>query len=122
MRMGKDEIQLSQVKVDGRFGVSDRERAREQTLLVDLALRFDIARAAETEDLAATISYSEVVRAIQGLADEREYRLMETFAAHCAAKVLAAFPVESVVVRVRRPQPASIGQMAFAGVEIERSR
>jgi dihydroneopterin aldolase len=123
MGMSGDQIQFSQVKIDGRFGVSDRERAREQTVLVDMDLTLDFARAAATDDPAETVAYSEVVRTIQAVADGGEHRLMETYAHECAAKILESYPqVQTVAIRVRKPQPASPGQMAWVGVEIQRSR
>ncbi len=120
--MSGDQIQISQLKVDGKFGVSERERRHEQTLLIDLTMMFDTSRAAASDDLADTVSYTEVARAIMDMAAAREYKLIEKFASDCAALVLKTYPVSSIRVKVRKPNPSGRAYMNYAAVEIERSR
>ena len=120
--MAGDQIFLSHLKVDGKFGVSERERRREQTLDVDVTLTLDVSCAAATDDVADAVSYSDVSHMVVALADERQYNLLETFAVACAEKILASFPVTGVKVRVRKSHPLSSGFVEWAGVEVERSK
>ena len=120
--MTGDQIFLSQLKVDGKFGVSDSERHRERTVLVDVVLTLDLSRAGVSDDLADTIGYSQVARVILELAETREYHLLEKFCADCADTILATFPATHVKIRARKERPSGAVYLAWAGVEIERSK
>ena len=120
--MASDQIHISQLKVDGVFGVSERERRHEQTLIVDITLCYDTSQAGETDDLKDTVSYSEVARAVVELAQAQSYKLVEKFVADSAKVILEKFPVQSVRVKARKMNPSARAYMNYASVEIERSK
>ena len=93
-------VEIHGLEIVGRHGVGDEERREGQPFLFDVTL--EIAEPAEDE-IGATIDYRAVRDAIRELSDARSYRLLETLAGAAADAIAAAFPVESVTVRVRKP-------------------
>ena len=93
-------VEIHGLEIVGRHGVGDEERREGQPFLFDVTL--EIAEPAE-DAVGATVDYRAVRDAIRELSDGRAYRLLETLAGAAADAIAAAFPVESVTVRVRKP-------------------
>lgn len=111
-----DRITLRGMRFMGRHGVSAEERDKPQPFEVDLVLRLDLSRPAETDDLADTINYSTLFKLARAIVEERSFHLIEALAAAIADAVLAAHPVTDVEVRVRKPKAPLPG--AFETVEV----
>lgn len=116
-----DRIVLQSIRVDGRHGVPDDERAVAQPFEVDVELALDLAPAGATDDLTRTIDYARVDELVRRIVGTRSYRLLETIAEQIATEILASFPVDEVVVRVRKPAVRLGGPIDWSGVEIRRS-
>ncbi|MEQ1860343.1 MAG: dihydroneopterin aldolase [Chthoniobacteraceae bacterium] len=97
-----DTIHISQLELRAHIGVPDEERATPQRLTVDLTLEPARGFSDLADDLARTVDYFEVCRAVQALAAERPRKLIETLAEEIAALVLARFAVVSVEVELRK--------------------
>ncbi len=93
-------VEIHGLEIVGRHGVGETERRDGQPFLFDVTL--EIAEPAE-DAIGATVDYRAVRDAIRELSDGRSYRLLETLAGAAAGAIAAAFPVESVTVRVRKP-------------------
>jgi dihydroneopterin aldolase len=77
-------VEIHGLEIVGRHGVGEAERRDGQPFLFDVTL--EVAEPAE-DAIGATV----------------DYRLLETLARAAAEAIAAAFPVESVTVRVRKP-------------------
>lgn len=117
-----DRITLRGMRFSGRHGVGDEERATAQPFEVDIVLRLDLSRPAETDDLADTIDYSALFVLARGIVEERSFRLIEALAAAIADGVLAAHPVDDVEVRVRKPKAPLPGAFDTVETRIRRQR
>lgn len=118
-----DTITLSAMRFEGRHGVSAEERAFPQPFEVDLVVAADLARAAATDDLAATIDYGPLVAICAGVVERNSFRLLESIAGAIADKVLHAAPAALVVtVRVRKLAVPLEAEIDWAQVEITRTR
>ena len=93
-------VEIHGLEIVGRHGVGETERRDGQPFLFDVTL--EIAEPAE-DVIGATVDYRAVRDAIRELSDGHSYRLLETLAGAAADAIAAAFPVESVTVRVRKP-------------------
>ena len=109
-----DRITLRGMQFMGRHGVSDDERAAAQPFEVDLVLRLDLSKPAETDELADTINY--------GIVEDRSFHLLEALAGAIGDAVLAAHPVEDVEVRVRKPKAPLPGAFETVEVRVRRRR
>ncbi len=118
-----DHIVLRSMAFEGRHGVSADERSRLQPFEADVELALDLAPAGRTDDLARTVDYGSVFEVVRAVTEMTSHRLLESLAEAIAAAVLDGFPgVDDVVVRVRKMRPPIDGRLAWAGVEIRRSR
>jgi len=111
-----DEITLRGMRFMGRHGVTPGERAEPQPFEVDLVLLLDLSRAAASDDLADTVDYAAAFVVARRIVEGRSFQLLEALAGAIADAVLAAFPVDEVEVRVRKPKAPLPG--AFNTVEV----
>ena len=115
-----DRIVLSRMVFRGRHGVLPAERAEAQPFEVDVELHLDLRPAGIGDDLTGTVDYRDVFELCRRIVEGPSFQLIETIAETIASELLARFAVEEVVVRVRKPEVALPGELAYAGVEIRR--
>ena len=113
-----DKIFLSELKVDTIIGIWEWERRIRQTVIIDLEMSADIARAAATDEVADTLNYKSVAKRIQDFVAESSFQLVETLAENIAAIIRDEFDVAWVKVRVNKP--GAIRGSKDVGVLIER--
>ena len=116
-----DRIILEGMRFYGFHGVNPEERVLGQEYLVDLTVELDLGRAGRSDRLDDTISYARIYRAVREVMEGEPRNLLEAAAQSIADRVLAEFPVDSVVVRVKKPHPPIRGSVIeSATVEIFR--
>jgi dihydroneopterin aldolase len=116
-----DKILLIGAHFFARHGVSDDEQRLGGRYVVDVELQRDLARAAASDNLADTVSYSGVYRTVSEIVEGKSFRLIETLAETIAQTLLARYAAESVRVRVKKQPPPMDGIIDYAGVEITRT-
>jgi 7,8-dihydroneopterin aldolase/epimerase/oxygenase len=89
---------------------------------VDAILAVDLAPAAVSDDLRATVDYGEVAARIVEVCTKQRVNLLERLAGTVAQMLLGEFPCQEVTVRVRKLTPPMGGLHATPGVEITRRR
>ena len=107
----------------GFHGVEPAERQVGQRFVVDLEVDRDLRAAGVSDDVADTVNYSRLYRAVQEIAEGPSRNLLENLAEAIAQRVLDSFDVESVRVRVKKPEAPIRGSvLSYAGVEVFRKR
>jgi 7,8-dihydroneopterin aldolase/epimerase/oxygenase len=120
--MTLDKISITGLRVRGRHGVFDEERAAGQDFLVDAVLFLDTAAAAATDDLTLTADYGVIAGRLAEIVAGEPVALIETLAGRLAAACLADPAVREAEVTVHKPQ-APVGQpVTDIAVTIRRSR
>jgi len=118
-----DLIELRGMRFIGRHGVLPSEAQKAQPFEVDAVLELDLAPAGSHDDLDRTVDYGAVFGAVRVIMEGPHVALLETLAARIAADLLARHPlVEAVTVRIRKMRAPLPGELAWAGVEIRRTR
>ncbi len=118
-----DQIILQGMQFYGYHGVNPEERVLGQRYVVDLTASLDLRRAGKSDRLEDTVSYSHVYRAVRAVMEGEPRNLLESAAQAIADRVLAEFPVESVSVTVKKPNPPVRGSsIELAAVQINRVR
>ena len=99
-----DLIRVVDLEVRAHIGVSPAERARAQKLLISLEMGVDSFRpAARRDDIALTVNYFDVAERVKALvAKDRPRKLLETLAENIATELLAAFPIKSLTVEIKK--------------------
>jgi len=98
-------VELKGLEVVGHHGAHEDERRRGQPFWFDVEL--EVGERGADDELAHAVDYTKVAAAIRELSDGREFRLLEALATAVADDLVARFPVEHVVVRVRK-RPAGL--------------
>src|SRR5262249_45491874 len=98
-RSGMDIIYLQHLTGDTVIGVWDWERRIRQTLIMDLELGVDTARAGASDDLTATVDYKAVTDRVTSFTAASGFKLIEALAENIARIVLSEFPVQWIKVR-----------------------
>jgi len=117
-----DRIILAGLAFLARHGVHEHEKTTAQRFEVDVELELELGPAGDTDDLATTVDYGDVVRLVREVLDGPPVDLIETLAERVAARLLERFvAVDAVLVRVRKPDVRLAAPLAYAGVEIRRT-
>jgi dihydroneopterin aldolase len=117
-----DRITLRGMRFLGRHGVNPEEQVNPQPFEVDLILRTDLSLPAASDQLTDTIDYSAAFGLVAEIVEGRSYRLIERLAGAIAEAVLAAFPVDDVEVRVRKPKAPIPGAFETVEARLRRRR
>ncbi len=118
-----DSIFISGLLIHAHHGVMTHESKVGQRFVIDLELAIDLARAAASDKLVDTVSYSTIVETATRAFTARSYRLVEAAAGAVADAVLSAFPpVASVRVTVHKPHAPIAAIFNDVGVTVLRKR
>ena len=115
-----DRIFLRGLTAECVIGFIDWERRVKQTVVVDLELPVDCARAAASDEVADTVDYKRVAKRVLAYIEASEFKLVETLAQRLAMVLLEEFALDWV--RVSLNKPGAIRSSRDVGVVIERRR
>ena len=97
-----DSLRLLDIECWSRIGVTPDERARPQSIRVDLDLGLDLEAAGNSDAIDLTVDYVKVVARVQAIAADRDYRLVEALARTLCRRLLQENPIDRVQVTVRK--------------------
>jgi dihydroneopterin aldolase len=95
-----DRIHIEQLEIHARVGVPDSERAEPQRLILNVT--YWPKRIGPRDNIADTVSYSEVAASLKQNIGQHDYRLIETLAQETVGHLLSRFPLRKVAVEVRK--------------------
>lgn len=115
-----DRIFLRGLAVECVIGFIEWERRIKQTVVIDLELPVDCARAAQHDRVEDTLDYKKVAKRVIAFVEVSEFQLVETLAERMAQLILAEFAVGWVRLSVNKP--GAIRGSRDVGVSIVRRR
>src|ERR1700741_3470787 len=98
-----DRIFLHGLAVECIIGFIEWERRVKQTIVLDVEMPVDCARAAQSDDVADTLDYKKVAKRLIAFVEKSEFKLVETLAHRAALLILEEFGVEGVGLPVEKP-------------------
>lgn len=113
-----DQILITDLLVRGVIGITDRERARPQDILINAVLFTDISRAAQTDNIADCVDYSKIAKKLLAHSEAAARHTVEALANDLAGLCLEETGVQGVRIRVEKPGAVRFSRSV--GVEIER--
>jgi dihydroneopterin aldolase len=119
-RPSGDRIFLHGLTAECVIGFIDWERRVKQTVVLNIELPVDCARASLTDEVADTLDYKKVAKRVLAFIEASEFKLVETLAHRVALLILEEFAVEWV--RISLNKPGAIRSSRDVGVVIERTR
>lgn len=118
-----DRIELRGMRFLGRHGVTLEERMEPQPFEVDVVMWSSLEAAVRSDDLADTVDYSAVFSLVADVVQGESFRLIEALAGAIVEAVLESQPqVESIEVRVRKPQAPLPGTFEAVEAVVRRDR
>ena len=117
-----DRIRLTGLRVRGRHGVYDFERADGQDFVIDAELEVDLAPAAASDDVTDTVHYGELAGRLAEIVAGEPVNLIETLADRLAAECLTDKRVDAATITVHKPQAPIPHEFADVAVTVRRSR
>jgi 7,8-dihydroneopterin aldolase/epimerase/oxygenase len=111
-------VELYGLHVFGYHGVEEEEQRLGQLFLYDVEM--EVGERGASDRIDEAVDYREVARTIRAVSDRR-FALLEALAAAVADALIDRFEIESVKVRVRKPQVKPAGMtVEFTGATVER--
>jgi dihydroneopterin aldolase len=115
-----DRIFLRGLEVECIIGFIEWERRTKQTIVVDIEMPVDCARAAASDDVADTLDYKKVAKRLIGFVEQSQFKLVETLVHKLAMLIIEEFDVEWVRLSVNKP--GAIRGSKDVGVAVLRTR
>jgi len=115
-----DIIFLRDLRIDTIIGIYDWERETRQTVVLDLEMSTDVARAAASDDIRDALNYKDIAKRLISFVSESEYQLVETLAEECAHIIRNEFNVQWV--RLSLNKQGAVSGSRDVGVIIERGQ
>jgi dihydroneopterin aldolase len=115
-----DRIFLHGLGIECIIGFIEWERRTKQTVVLDVEMPVDCARAAASDDVGDTLDYKKVAKRLIAFVSESEFKLVETLAHRAALLILDEFAVEWVRLSVNKP--GAIRGSKDVGVAVMRTR
>jgi 7,8-dihydroneopterin aldolase/epimerase/oxygenase len=113
-----DIIYLNDLKIDTVIGIYDWEREIKQTVIFDLEMAGDVAKAALSDAIEDTINYKAVSKRLIEFVESSQFQLVETLAEQCAAIIINEFHVPWVRLKINKQ--GAVSYAGDVGVIIER--
>ena len=115
-----DKIFIHALKTEAIIGIFDWERQVKQTVIVDIEISADVAKAALSDSIDDTLNYKRVAKRVLAFVEESRFHLVETLAEHIAMLLLEEFAIPWVGISVSKP--GAIRSSRDVGVTLERDR
>lgn len=115
-----DIVFLRDLRINTLIGIYGWERRVRQTLVFDLELSTDVARAAASDDIKDALDYKSVAKRLIQFVGESEFLLVETLAERCAQIIRDEFGVRWLRLTVNKE--GAVRGTSGVGVTIERGK
>lgn len=102
--------------------MTNEERARPQSLAVNLELDCSLDAAGRSDDLAHTIDYAQVAQRIVAVGAAHDSHLLEAMADRMVTTLFDEFPIEHITLWLRKLHPPITHITRSVGITIERTR
>jgi dihydroneopterin aldolase len=115
-----DKIFIKGLHIQTTIGFFQWEKEIKQTLVIDVAMAWNTALAAQNDDLDKTLDYAEISVAIESFANENPVDLLETLAERMASFLMSQFHIPWLKLTIGKP--GAVHNASTVGVEIERGQ
>lgn len=115
-------ILLQGLRFYAYHGVGAQETRVGNEFTIDLRIQTDLSRAAETDEIADTVSYADIFAAVQDEMNQSS-KLLEHVANRIICRLFQDFPViEALRLKLMKRNPPMGADIEACGVEISRRR
>ncbi|GAA0811410.1 dihydroneopterin aldolase [Colwellia sp. D2M02] len=115
-----DKVFIKGLSIQTTIGFYQWEKEIKQTLIIDLAMGWNIAAAAKNDELAKTLDYADISLAVERFANENPVDLIETLAERLANFLMTQYQIPWLKLSIGKP--GAVHNTQTVGVEIERGQ
>ncbi len=115
-----DKIRILNLKIPGRHGVYDFEKDKDHLFELDVEMHKPLSEAGNSDILKDTVNYDDVVALITTVFRSRDYHLLEAVGESICSKLLSEYPIEKVIVKIRKPHAPILANLDTVEVELVR--
>jgi len=116
--MTHDQIYIRKLKIQTIIGIRRHERARKQTVVINLWMAKNLGKAATSEDINDTLDYGAVCRRLTDVIEPSEFLLIEALAEAITEVLQKEFRVSWF--RLKLGKPEAVANAQEVGLIIER--
>ena len=113
-----DKVHIQGLSIQTTIGFFEWEKQIKQTLVIDVAMGWNTALAAENDELAKTLDYAKISEEIAGFANDNPVDLIETLAERMAKFLMETYHMPWLKLKVAKPN--AVHNAFTVAVEIER--
>lgn len=118
-----NEIIIKNLKIFAYHGVHDEEKQNGQNFIIDAEIITEKTAGYDTDEIADTISYSDIIRNIKKSLTEKSYNLLEKAAEITAKNIFDNFEkVKSIELTIKKPEAPIKEDFDYVGIKICRKR
>ncbi len=115
-------IQLKNMQFYGFHGVDESEKHLGGRFEVDVEMQLSLAKACNSDELNDTVNYEKIYKTVNDCVSKDKFYLIEALANSIAKDILINYPINSILVRVRKPHAPVKGVLDTVEVELKRTK
>ncbi len=115
-------VRLKNMVFYGYHGVAEPEKILGGKIEVDVELEFDMTKVIHSDHLPDTVNYEQVYNLVKEVVTQSKFFLIEALAGKILHAIFRNHEVQSVLVRIRKPNAPIKGVLDTVEVEIARRR
>ena len=121
--MSEDRIQVKGMKFFGHHGVTEEEQFIGQRIEVDVEVEVDLKHTGKVDDPNLTVDYTLIYQLTKEVIEGKSVKLIETLAESIAGQLIGKLKVDSVWVKVTKPNPPIDNSViGYVAIEIQRDK
>ena len=117
-----EKIKILNLRLHGKHGVYDFEKKKEGVFELDIYMYLNLRDALLSDDLKDSIDYSEIVELVKKIFSENDCNLIEYVAGRICQGIIEKYPIEKVVIKIRKPHAPIDADFDTVEVVIERNK
>ena len=117
-----DKISILKLKISGNHGVYDFEKKTQGTFELDVELFLDLTTPCSTDQLKDTVDYARVTETVIRVFNEKHCNLIERVGEKICKELLNQFPVEKVMIKIKKPHAPIEANFDTVEVQLIRSK
>ena len=117
-----DKIRILNLKIPARHGVYECEKDKEGLFELDIEMYTDLTLPGNSDQLNDTVNYDEAVGVITDIFHRKDYNLIEAVGDDICKGLLRKYPIEKVIVRIRKPHAPIMANLKTVEIELVREK
>ena len=117
-----DKISIIDLKIPAKHGVYESEKDKEGLFELDIEMYTDLTIPGNSDQLNETVNYDEAIRLVIDIFKRKDFNLIEAVGQSICKEILIKYPIEKVILRIRKPHAPIMANLKTVEVELVRGK